>query len=68
MDNAIKTGIDNIRAFIQGCASVFDLTGGTYVFIPDLTSGLERDKTALKEDWTRVGNDIKRAMFIAANE
>jgi len=68
MGNAVKMGIDNIRAFIKGCASAFDLTGGTYVIIPDLMNGLERDKTALMEDWTRVGDDIKRAMFIAANE
>jgi hypothetical protein len=68
MGNAIKTGIDGMRAFIKGCASAFDLTGGTYVIIPDLTNGLERDKTALMEDWTRVGDDIRWAMFIAANE
>ena len=53
---------------MQGCASAFDLTGNTYVLIPDLIDGLERDKTALKEDWTRIGGDIKRAMLITANE
>jgi hypothetical protein len=57
-----------IHAFIKGFASAFDLGGHTYVSIPDLTRGAERDREALKGDWTRVGSDIRHAMFIVSNE
>jgi hypothetical protein len=67
-NNIRKMGRNTIQAFVQGFASAFDLTGGTYIFIPDLMNGQERDKAALREDWNRIGNDIKRAMFMVTNE
>jgi hypothetical protein len=68
MNSVRKTGRNTIRAFIKGFSSVFDLMGGTYVFIPNLRNGQERDKEAMRGDWNRIGDDIKRSMFVMANE
>jgi hypothetical protein len=68
MSSAKKTERASIWAFIKGFSSAFDLTGSTYIFIPDLMNGQERDKAAMREDWNCVGGDIKQSMFIVANE
>jgi len=68
MNNVRNTGKNTIFAFVRGFASVFDLTGGTYVFIPNFLNGQEKDKSAIREDWNRIGDDIKRSMFAVANE
>ena len=68
MSNVRDTGRNTIQAFIRGFASVFDLTGGVYIFVPNLMNGQEKDKVAIREDWNRVGDDIKRSMFVVANE
>jgi hypothetical protein len=57
-----------IRAFVKGCASAFDLTGRSYVFLPDLTKGFEKDMEALKQDWNRIGADLRHSMSTIANE
>jgi hypothetical protein len=44
-----------IRSLVKGFASAFDLTGRTYVSIPDLSRGPERDREALSGDWVRLG-------------
>lgn len=65
--NETREKKEGLRDFIQGCASVFDLTGGTYITIPDLMNGPERDKSAIKKDWMNIGNDIKRSMSMIKN-
>jgi hypothetical protein len=55
-----------LRAFLKGFASAFDITGG--VKTPDLTTGWERDGAAIRGDWQRVGDDMRRAMNIVTNE
>ncbi|MDR1100262.1 MAG: hypothetical protein LBL28_07250 [Treponema sp.] len=57
---------DTLRTFLKGFASAFDITGG--VKTPDLTTGWERDGAALRGDWQRVGEDIRRAMNIVSHE
>jgi hypothetical protein len=59
-DEALKTG--KIRAVLDGFMSAFDITGG--VKTPDLTTGWERDGAAIRGDWQRVGDDMRRAMNI----
>ncbi|MDR0710710.1 MAG: hypothetical protein LBF77_11665 [Spirochaetaceae bacterium] len=55
-----------LRAFLKGFAAAFDITGG--VKTPDLTTGWERDGAAIRGDWQRVGDDMRRAMNIVAHE
>jgi hypothetical protein len=55
-----------LRAFLRGFASAFDITGG--VEVPDLTTGWQRDGEAIRGDWQRVGDDMRRAMNIVSNE
>jgi hypothetical protein len=55
-----------LRAFLKGFASAFDISGG--VKTPDLTTGWERDGAAIRGDWQRVGDDMRRAMNIVAHE
>jgi hypothetical protein len=57
---------NRLRAFLQGFASAFDITGG--VEPPDPATGWERDGAAIRGDWQRVGDDMRRAMNIAAHE
>jgi hypothetical protein len=55
-------------AFWQGFASSFDLFGRTFIEVPDLSRGFERDREALAGDWRRVGNDLRKAMNQVARE
>jgi hypothetical protein len=55
-----------LRAFLNGFMSAFDLTGG--VKTPDPATGWERDGAAIRGDWQRVGDDMRRAMNIVSNE
>jgi hypothetical protein len=55
-----------LRTFLKGFASAFDITGG--IKTPNLTTGWERDGAAIRGDWQRVGDDMRRAMNIVANE
>jgi hypothetical protein len=57
---------NTLWAFLKGFASAFDITGG--VKIPDLTTGWERDGAAIRGDWQRVGDYMRRAMNIVAHE
>lgn len=47
---------------LKGFVSIFDLTGQTYIRIPDLKNGQDRDKESLRGDWYTVGNDLRRAI------
>ncbi|MDR2392855.1 MAG: hypothetical protein LBD93_01660 [Treponema sp.] len=64
--NRLKT--DKIGAFFDGFASAFDLSGQTFISLPDLDSGFQHDREALKGDWEAVGTDLGRAMNIVAHE
>jgi hypothetical protein len=55
-------------AFWQGFASSFDLSGRTFLEMPDLSRGFERDREALAGDWRRIGNDLRKAMNQVARE
>jgi hypothetical protein len=51
-----------IEAFWKGWLSTFDLSGGTFLEMPDLDRGPERDCEAIASDWQAVGNDLRWAM------
>jgi hypothetical protein len=55
-------------AFWQGFASSFDLSGGAFLKMPDLSRGFERDREALAGDWQRIGNYMRKAMNQVAHE
>ncbi|GHV14676.1 hypothetical protein AGMMS49938_11240 [Fibrobacterales bacterium] len=61
MDTITKKGRYPL-AFIRGFASVFNLSGSLFIDVPDLSGGLERDSAMLKQDWIRIGGDIRNAM------
>jgi hypothetical protein len=63
-DKGSKSG--KFRAFLDGFMSAFDITGG--VKTPDPTTGWERDGEAIRGDWQRVGDDMRRAMNIVSHE
>jgi hypothetical protein len=51
-----------LSSFWKGCAAAFDLTGQSFISIPDLSTGFQRDREALAGDWKRIGGDIRKAM------
>ena len=58
--NALK---EKISYLLKGFASIFDMSGQTFNGdIPDFSGGFERDARALRGDWERVGNDLRKAM------
>jgi hypothetical protein len=59
---------NKLQAFLKGFASAFDITGQSFISIPDLDSGFQRDREALMGDWQRVGDDMRRAMNLVAHE
>jgi hypothetical protein len=65
-DKTLKNG--RLRSFFDGFASAFDLDGHTFISIPDLDSGFQEDREAIKGDWQRVGGDMRRAMNIISYE
>jgi hypothetical protein len=54
-----------VSNFFKGFWSGFDMTG--YIPVPDLSNGPRRDRDAIYEDWTKVGNDIRSAMNMVKN-
>jgi hypothetical protein len=65
-DKTLKNG--RVRAFLDGFISAFDIRGQTFISIPDLDSGFQKDREAIKGDWQRVGDDMRRAMNIVIHE
>jgi hypothetical protein len=59
---------NGFHAFLKGFASAFDITGQAFISIPDLDTGFQRDCEALRGDWQRVGDDMRRAMNVVARE
>jgi hypothetical protein len=55
-------------SFWRGFASAFNLSGSTFLKIPDLSRGFERDGEALRSDWRRIGNDMRKAMNQVSSE
>jgi len=51
-----------LPTFLKGFASAFDITGQTMLDIPDFSKGFQRDAEALRGDWQRVENDLRKAM------
>ena len=45
-----------IKAFIKGMGSVFNFWGGYYNY------KIKSDYEALKDDWEKVGDDLRKAM------
>jgi hypothetical protein len=58
----MKDTTNSIAAFLKGFASVFDLSGKTFIDVSDFSGGFARDKKALQGDWVKVGADIRNAM------
>jgi hypothetical protein len=54
--------------FLKGFASAFDITGQTLLDFPDFDTGFQKDAEALRNDWQRVGNDLRTAMDSFAHE
>jgi hypothetical protein len=50
------------KAFLEGWASAFDLSGKTTLEVPDYTAGPIRDAKAIRQDWKAVGRDIRHGM------
>jgi hypothetical protein len=57
-----------IQAFFDGFVSAFDIGGQTFISIPDLDSGFQKDREAIKGDWENIGKDLRRAMDIVTHE
>jgi hypothetical protein len=49
-------------AFWRGWLSIFDLSGQSFISMPDLENGMERDREAIASDWQKVGDDLRWAM------
>jgi hypothetical protein len=56
------------RAFLDGFMSAFDLSGQTFISIPDLDAGFQEDREAIRGDWQRIGDDMRRAMNMMSHE
>jgi hypothetical protein len=56
-----------VRSFLNGFSSAFDISGRTLISIPDLKSGFQKDREALRGDWQHVGDDMRRAMNIVSH-
>ena len=67
MRNIANRYTSKISAFIRGYTSAFDISGRTFKF-PDLSNGFQRDGEALRGDWERIGNDMRKVMDIVAHE
>jgi len=53
--------MNKLKYFLFGYASAFDMLGSS-IAIPDFSRGFERDYSALKSDWDRIGIDIGKSM------
>jgi hypothetical protein len=58
-----KPNQSKLAAFLKGFASAFDISGQTLMDdIPDFSGGFARDAKALRGDWEKVENDLRKAM------
>ena len=57
-----------LQSFLKGFRSAFDLTGRTYIQVPDLSNGWIKDGEAIRGDWDRIGNDMRKAMGQVSRE
>jgi hypothetical protein len=67
MINTQKT-TDGFAAFIKGFSSAFDISGRSFIEMPDIASGFEQDGAALRGDWQCVGSDMRKVMNQPVNE
>ena len=51
-----------VNCFFKGFSSVFNLSGQAFLKIPDLSTGFERDREVLADDWQRIGKDMRSAV------
>jgi hypothetical protein len=58
----MKPKINVISSLLKGFSSVFNLSGQTFLDMPDFSGGFQRDGAALRGDWQRVGDDLRKAM------
>ena len=68
MEKANKVSTFKLPTFLKGFASAFDISGQTLLEMPDLRAGFQRDREAIRGDWQKIGNDIRKAMDSVANE
>lgn len=54
-------------SFVQGAVSAFDLFGDSLGYNESLNPG-QADYLAIKADWQRVGEDIRAAFTVVAEE
>jgi hypothetical protein len=66
--NTTKPKWSKLAAFLKGFASAYDMSGRTFMDVPDFSGGFERDGKALRGDWQRVGDDLRKAMGQVAHE
>ena len=52
------------RLFLNGFASIFDITGSLFLRNGrnDNLSGFQKDYLAMRGDWINIGNDMRKAM------
>jgi hypothetical protein len=51
-----------LRSLLKGFSTAFDITGTAYLPRPNLYDGFRRDGEALRGDWRRIGNDMRKVM------
>jgi hypothetical protein len=61
----LKSG--KVRNFLDGFTSAFDLSGQSFISIPDLDTGFLQDREAMKGDWRCIGGDMRRVMNSMTN-
>jgi hypothetical protein len=66
--NNKKSKNGKIYSFLDGFMSAFNISGQAFISIPDLDSGFQKDCEAIRGDWQRVGDDMRRAMNIVVHE
>ena len=56
------------KDFFKGFASAFDVSGLTFIDVPDISDGPARDAAAIRGDWQQVGRDFRASMDTVACE
>ena len=68
MKKAMQFIMYKLPSFWKGYTSAFDTSGQTLLLIPDLNTGFQRDAEALRGDWKRIGNDLRKTMDMVVRE
>jgi hypothetical protein len=57
----------NMKVFLNGFASAFDISGRYLIDLHDISGGFEQDRMMLYGDWAHIGNDIRKVMYKVAH-